>query len=478
MPLGRFRPEVRDESGFALVLALAVVVALGGAVTSVSYYSTSNYHDATRDRSGQGALALAEAGLNMAFSTLAQAPDPSSATAVSTTPVADVALTGGFASYYGTYDSSKQMWALTGIGKAPDTGHPGQFVVRSVHGQAAIGTATRGAASNGAWKYLYSDDPNSCAQLSNNTVIAVPILVRGNLCLSNSAKVTGSAIQVDGTVTLNNQQTSVGTAASPLAEIHVGKGCSTNGTTYHTPCSATDRVYGSQPADSNLLPITKPTIGLATWYANAMPGPLHPCTFGSFPGGFDTNGVLDRSRGTVDLTPKTAYDCRVLDAAGTLVGRISWTPGSPGALIVQGTIFFDGNVSMSQLVRAVYTGRGTIYASGTVSLSNQVSLCPASGCGSSWDPNTDLLAFVAGSSTDPVGFSIGNNSTFAGAVYAVTDYSAGNSSQMWGPVIARQISISNSTLNDFPPIMKLMTGMPSSYTTITTVTALAGSWSN
>ena len=56
----------------------------------------------------------------------------------------------------------------------------------------------------------------------------------------------------------------------------------------------------------------------------------------------------------------------------------------------------------------------------------------------------------------------------SGAVYAVTDYSAGNSSQMWGPVIARQISISNSTLNDFPPIMKLMTGMPSSYTTITT----------
>jgi hypothetical protein len=49
---------------------------------------------------------------------------------------------------------------------------------------------------------------------------------------------------------------------------------------------------------------------------------------------------------------------------------------------------------------------------------------------------------------------------------------------MWGPIIARQIYVSNSTLNNFPPIMKLMTGMPSSYTTITTVTATPGSWSN
>jgi hypothetical protein len=111
-------------------------------------------------------------------------------------------------------------------------------------------------------------------------------------------------------------------------------------------------------------------------------------------------------------------------------------------------------------------------------MSNQVSLCPASGCGAGWDPNVDLLAFVAGSSTDQVGFSIGNNSTFAGAVYAVNDYSAGNSSAMWGPIVARQIYISNSTLNNFPPIMKLMTGMPSSYSTVTTVSIVQGSWSS
>jgi len=473
----RIKSRLQDESGFALVLALALMVALGTAVTSVTYYSTSNFHSSTKQRSTQSALALAEAGLNLAYSTLAQAPDPTSSTAVASAPVADIPMNGGYTTYYGTYDTVAKVWTLTGIGKAFDTARPGSYVVRTVRGRSSIASVTRGDQSNGAWKYIYSDDPNSCATLSNNTVIAVPVLVRGNLCLSNSARLTGTAIQVDGSVTLNNQQTSIGTPASPMTEIHIGKGCSLTGLDYHSPCTAADRVYGVSPADSNLISMTKPAIDLAGWYQNAMPGPKHPCTIGSFPGGFDNNGVLDRSRGTVDLTPKTAYDCRVLDATGAVVARISWTPGAPGSLIVLGTIFFDGNISMSQLVQAVYSGRGTIYASGTITMNNQVSLCPVSGCGDNWDPNVDLLAFVAGTSTDSVGFSIGNNSTFAGAVYAVTDYSAGNSSQMWGPIIARQIYISNSTLNNFPPIMKLMTGMPSSYSTVTTVTAVQGSWS-
>lgn len=478
MSRGAFSKEARDESGFALVLALAVVVALSSSVASVAYFTTTNFHDSKRSAADQSAVALAEAALNMAFSTLEHAPDPSSATAVSSTPVPDVSLPGGFVTYYGSYDTGTQMWTLTGVGKAIDTNHPGQVIVRAVRGRASIGTASRGDVSNGAWKYIYSDDPNSCATFSNNTTIAVSVLIRGNLCLNNSAKVMGPQLQVDGSITLNNTQTSVGTAESPLTEVHVGKGCSTDGITYHSPCSTADRVYDTSTPDSSLIPMSKPPIDLAYWYANAMPGPMHPCTLGSFPGGFDNNGVLDRSNPPVDLFPKTAYDCRVLDATGALVGRIAWTPGAPGSLIIQGTIFVDGDISMAQLIQANYSGRGVIYSSGTITMSNQVVLCPVTGgCGPNWDPNTDLLTFVAGSSTDQYDFTIGNNSTFAGAVYTVNDFQAGNSSQLWGPIIARQINISNSTLNNFPPIMKLMTGMPSSYSTVTTVTVVQGSWS-
>ena len=88
----RFR---RDESGFALVLALACIVALGTAVSAMSYYTTSNYHSSVRSSADQTALALAEAGLNVAFSTLQKAPSPTLDSAISTTPVPDIPITGG-----------------------------------------------------------------------------------------------------------------------------------------------------------------------------------------------------------------------------------------------------------------------------------------------------------------------------------------------------------------------------------------------
>jgi hypothetical protein len=473
---GSFRSTLGDESGFALVLALAIVVALGTATTSVAYYATSNFHTANHSKADASALELAEAGLNAAYSVLEHSASPTLASALPSTAAPDIQMPGGWATYAGTLSGS--TWTLTGIGKVPDPSRPGQLVVRTVHGRAELGTGTIGAASNGAWRYIYSDDPNSCAQLSNNTLINVPVYVQGSLCLNNSARITGQAVQVGGSVTLNNTQTSIGTAANPMQEIHIGKGCSITGVIYDNPCTSADRVYGVQPPDSKLTTLSKPAVDLAGWYQNAQPGPMHPCTIGSLPGGFDNNGVMDRSlRSAVDLTPKTAYDCRVLDASGNIVGRLTWTPGAPGTLQILGTIFFDGDITMSQLVNAQYSGRATIYASGTIALSNQVNLCPVGGCGPDWDPNTNLLAFVAGSSTDQYGFTIGNNSTFEGAVYCVNDYQAGNSSAVWGPVIARQINISNSTFNTFPPIMNLMSGMPSSYTTVTTIGVVQGSWS-
>ncbi|HVH50632.1 MAG TPA: hypothetical protein VM690_00675 [Gaiellaceae bacterium] len=456
------------------MLALACIVVFGVMTGAVAIYATSNLQASSNSRGAQTALALAEAGLNMAYSTLEQSTTPSSQTALSSTPVPDIAMVGGTATYDGTLSGT--TWTLTGIGKV--AGAPGYTIARVAHGKASIGTGSIGGASNAAWKYIYADDPNSCATLSNNTSVDVPLYVRGSLCLSNSATIDGPALQVGGTVTLNGTQTRIGSSGSPMAEVHVGRGCSLTGIVFDTPCTSADRVYGNT-VDANVAPLTEPPVDLAGWYRNAMPGPMHGCTIGSFPGGFDTNGVLDESRGTVDLAPKTAYDCRVYDDGGNLVGQITWTPGAPGTLTVLGTIFFDGNISFSQLSQVDYQGRATIYASGTISVANQTAICPVTGCNASWDPNTNMLAFVAGSlRNEATGFTIGNNSTFEGAVYCVNDYSAGNNTTMWGPVVARQISISNSSLNDFPPIWNLMPGMPSSYQTVTTVSIVPGSWSS
>jgi len=462
-----------EEEGFALVLALACIVVFGVMTGAVAIYATSNLQTSSNSRGAQTALALAEAGLNMAYSTLEQSTTPGVQAAMSSTPVADIAMVGGTASYDGTLSGT--TWTLTGIGKVK--GAPGYTITRVVHGKASIGTGTIGGASNAAWRYIYADDPNSCASLSNNTSINVPLYVRGSLCLNNSAIIDGPALQVGGTVTLNGTQTRIGSAGSPMGEVHIGRGCSLTGVVFDNPCTSSDRVYGNT-VDANVAPLTKPPVDLASWYANAMPGPMHGCTTGSFPGDFDTNGVLDESRGTVDLAPRTGYDC-VVYAGGNLVGQLTWVPGAPGTLTVAGTIFFDGNISFSQLSQINYQGRATIYASGTISVSNQTAICPVTGCNSSWDPGTNLLAFVAGSlKGEATGFAVGNNSTFEGAVYCVNDYSAGNNTTMWRPVVARQITISNSSLNDFPPIWNLMPGMPSSYQTVTTASIVPGSWSS
>jgi hypothetical protein len=298
--------------------------------------------------------------------------------------------------------------------------------------------------------------------------------VRGNLCLQNSAQVSGGTLQVGGTVTIQNSAT-IGSAGSPITEAHIGGGCRLGSGTLHNPCTSGDRVY-SAVLDNQPAGLTKPPIDLAGWYQNAMPGPMHPCTTGSFPGGFDTDTTMNTTIASVDLTPSVPYDCRVTDAAGNLVGRIAWTPGSPGSLIVAGTIFFDGNIMMQNSVNAVYQGRATIYASGTITIQNSSLLCGVAGCNSSWNATQNLLALVAGSSTASTGFLIANASTFQGAVYAVNDYAEQNATTVWGPIISRQLFFQNSTTNHYVPLGTLLAGMPQSGTTVVGVANDEASW--
>ena len=59
-----------DESGIALIMALAVMLVLTVMVTSTLAYTSSNARDASRSRAGQSAYALAEGGINVAVATL------------------------------------------------------------------------------------------------------------------------------------------------------------------------------------------------------------------------------------------------------------------------------------------------------------------------------------------------------------------------------------------------------------------------
>jgi Tfp pilus assembly protein PilX len=476
------KERVRDESGFALVMALAIVVALGTAVTSMTYYTTSNFHSATRSRADQTALALAEAGLNLAYSTLENASNPGMASAVSSAPVPDVAMSGGFATYDGAYDATTQVWTLTGIGKAYDPNRPGQFVVRSVHGRAHVGTASVGSSNNAVWNYVYADSTSTCTSIGNSVVVNVPFYVRGNLCMANSARVTSYALQVGGTVTMSSPTNEIGDPSASLHEAHVGGGCSIDGVHYVKPCGAAQKVYATT-SDSSPTPLTKPPVDLTGTALTANLGPMHGCDRGSvpWPGGFDNDANhLNQSVGTIDLVPSTHYDCQALDANGNVVGELGWDGVT---LTIAGTIFLDANISFGQRNVVVYKGKATIYSSGTITVGQQSTICGTAACDTTWDTSKNLLAWVAGkgcaangSQTDS--FSIANNSTFQGAIYAVCDYEEGNSVTVWGPIIAHQLYMRNSTVNYYVPIGTLLPGMPSTYDQVQTIVAEAGSWSS
>jgi Tfp pilus assembly protein PilX len=459
-----FRRLARREQGMALVLALGMSVVLGSAGTTAMMYSTQDLTHAKRSDGEMRSFALAESALNDALSTLYNSSSPTQPGAV---PAASQQVDGGTMTWWGTLDTTTNVWTLTGTGSVPSPAHAAP-IVRTVKAAVSLASSTHGSSNNAVWNYLYSDATTGCMSVGNSVNVNVPLYVRGNLCMSNSATFTGYQLEVGGSLSFSNSS-HVGTPTNtPVHDVHIAGTCS--------GCS--NNIYSQQPWDTQTAPLTKPPVDLAGWYQNAQPGPKHGCTQGSFPGGFDTNNVMDGSRGTVDLAPSQPYDCKVLDAQGNLVGEIGYTPGNPGTLTIAGTIFIDGNISFANLNNIVYQGRATIYASGTVTISNQTTICGVAGCNSNWDANQNLLAFVAGSSTAPTSFSIANNSTFQGAVYAVNDYNEGNSVTMWGPVIARQLFVANSTQNHYVPIGTLMPGMPATYYNAVSLSDHPTGWSS
>ena len=66
----RLRRTIRDERGFALVIALGVTVVLSATVVTVIESATSNQRSSTMSSGRSAAYNLAEAGLNNAMSVL------------------------------------------------------------------------------------------------------------------------------------------------------------------------------------------------------------------------------------------------------------------------------------------------------------------------------------------------------------------------------------------------------------------------
>lgn len=463
--LGRLRARVAAEAGVALPFALVTMLATGTLASSAIAYSSWNYGSAKRSDADAQAFALAEAGLNYAYSTLYNSGTPTMANAV---PPRTITLDTGEASYYGTLTGS--TWKLVGVGTVRNPTGPGsEPVVRTVSGRANVGSARRGTGNNAVWNYVYVDDPTSTTDLGNSVDINIPLYTQGNLRLSNTARVSGYALQVKGWVELNNSST-VGTVDAPVAEVRVAGGCRLGAAgTLASPCGPAQRVYATS-SDATPTNFSKPPVDMNGWYYNARPGPRGNCTVGSFPGGFDNDSTPNTSRAPVDLLPNSSYDCRVYDGSGALVGQLTWD-ATARTLQMYGTIYFDGPIQFRNLSYAVYSGRATIYAAGNISFANSTTLCGDPDCDADWQPEQDLLAFVSGGNVTTA-----NSTRFQGAIYAVNDYSEANGSTVWGPIIARRVAFANSSENFYVPIGTLMPGMPATYEDVVTITNESGSW--
>ena len=449
------RPQFRDESGVALVMAVWILAFLMLAGSSLVFYAGSGASHAEVSTEDARAVNLAEAGENYARAILFNAADPTNAAAVGS---GSLTLEGGTVNYSGTYDSGTKIWTLTGTGThANPTGATGS-ISRSVSSQVLV-AITPGL--DPAWGYLFADT-TSCTTLGNNLTIDAPIYVRGDLCMENSALITADLVQVRGKVQIR-QSASIGTAATPVTQVKVGGGCRYPWSgSYVSPCTSSHKVY--RTVFSSTVPdLTKPAIDLPTWYANAKPGPMSPtCTTGSFPGQFDNDTALNRSNPMQNLFPGSAYDCQVKDGSGTVLGRIAYTPGSPGTFRIEGVVFFDGKLEFAGNQRRRLSG-------------SRLDLCERHDHDPQLRPvlrNRDvrldrgtpkqhLLLLVSGA-TAPIGFTIENNSTWQGAIYVVNDFSQGNSVIVCGPVIAQELFISNNTDNCFVPFTSGVPGMPGS----------------
>jgi hypothetical protein len=460
---------LRSERGVALPIALGAMLVISIALVTVLEMSRSSQRGAELGAADQNAVAVAEAGLNDAEAVLANAANPAHPSALppAGSPVT-VSVEGGTVQYWGTLDAATNPDRWT-VHAASTVRNPtgGESVSHAVSAQFDVAVPITG---NEGWNYVFTDAAG-CTYLQNTVTVYAPFYTKGDLCMKNTAAALGPRVDVYGGIQLENTGR-VGTSPSDASDPGVRSrlGCR-NGSSggFNLACSdATYRVYRSSFA--NTPPdLTKPPFD-ATKRNIAMPGPNQLCTTssGSVPS-FTTTGQID-------LMPGASYMCQVWSSppsSGTLLGELSWN-NTTKVLTVSGTIWFDGELFISNSQNGSYNGKATIYFNRKATIQNQAKLCAVAGCPTSgWDPNAELLLLVSAAADVPA-FEIQNDAKFQGAVYAVGGFKLQNAATMHGPVIASVLDIQNNGLPaGWPSLTSMVPGAPSNAGALIPV---PGSW--
>jgi Tfp pilus assembly protein PilX len=354
--------------------------------------------------------------------------------------------------------------------------------------------------------------------IGQNVVVSVKLYVGGNLCLGQGA-IVNAPLYVGGYLYYQNKQSAVGCTqltpngcannkTSPVSSAHIGGYCQVSSSPAVPTCRSEPVPNGSPPTNiwvagapasltgtasdfidpvTNQL-ITAPQICWAQnsctgdpdggWYTVSSPGPMHPCTTVSgAPPVFDNDATWGPNEGMPDgsvttdqnLTPPNQpYTCK------TAHGELSWN--GTNTLTVVGTVFIDGSVSVTDQNAVIkYTGWGgssgnctnngdcqaVIFVSGSVTIgaNGHVALCgmlSGSNCDTTnWNPNANLLIFVANGSN---GINVSSSQTqFQGGLYATKTITVNTTATTDGPLISgtRVVSLGQQSGGSFPPFTAL-----------------------
>jgi hypothetical protein len=498
--------HLRDERGQALVVALLVLILLGLLVPLVLSYAATNNRTASYSKSAQVANSLAEAGVNDAANVLAAAAVPTSTNnkllipnlsctstllpRTESTATTASGIAGGTVKYWGYFDTTPnpsnnnttdcQNWVWTLKAKStvlnPTGGAP---ITKTSTAQVQVNAPTSKSILVNVWNTVYSPQgptPGQCdTSIGQGINISVPVYVGGNLCMGQNAVISKS-VYVGGFLTFQNKQGHIGSSGNgnTITSAHVGSYCQVSSMAQVNPCKS-EPVPGNQPntniwvtgAPNNLSgPVTDPILqGIAPplicwgpssctgdpvggWYTVGSPGPLHPCEITSgTPPTFDNDTTMNNSVATTfNLTPSSSYTCR------TAQGELSWNAATR-QLIVSGTIYIDGSITMNTSGNQpiTYTGsngnacttvascQSVIYASGDISINSEMLCAVLNSQGNNcdwnnWNPNNKILIFA---SNGPTGITVGPSQTsFQGGLYATNTVATGQSALTEGPLVS------------------------------------------
>jgi len=425
--IGRLRA---DERGIALVLALGIMIVMGIAVAGAVSYTTSNTRSVSRDGGRVSSRAFTDSAANYAVGIMGQQiatnADPAAANLLgcagatsatdtngpsncasptpkllclngATTCTAGAANTATVYGYYsgvngGTYNGiavPAATWLLVMTGYAPDSS-VGGVTAHTAMAEIAVNPLNSGAVAS-VWNHLFVTSPlvaGTCSlDFSGNNIAAnVPIYVIGNFCLGGSTMDESTQpldLMVGGYLYLNGGH--VGTTTKSITSGVVVGGCSAAKTgTSPTSCTSGSWNYHVASNDTFISRDApeETSADILNDYSTFDPGPNHHCAIGNNPNvplpnsAFDTNTTEGDSAATFNLTPSSSYTCN--STSGATVGKLQWD-NTTKVLTIAGSIFIDGNVSITQTL--TYTGTAIIEASGTFTFSgNSLHVCAISTC--------------------------------------------------------------------------------------------------